>query len=47
LGYQCLISEAVDSAPLPTQIAQEFRKSEPSLCALRGVFLLENSKIGV
>jgi SAM-dependent methyltransferase len=46
LGYLCLRSEAIDIAPPPTRIAHEFQKSEPSLCALRGVFLLENAKRG-
>jgi SAM-dependent methyltransferase len=47
LGYLCLRSEAADIAPLPTQIAHEFRQTEPSLCALRGLFLLENAKRGI
>jgi SAM-dependent methyltransferase len=44
LGYHCLKNEAADTVPLPGEIADEFRSSDPSLCALRGVFLLENAK---
>jgi len=46
LGYHCLVSEAADSVPPPSEIAHEFCRSDPSLCALRGVFLLENAKRG-
>jgi SAM-dependent methyltransferase len=42
MGYQCLRSEDSNIAPPPTWISPEFDQSEPSLCALSGVFLLRN-----
>ena len=44
LGFRTLKKEAVDFVPLPVRIAPEFDPSEPSLSALRGIFLLQNTK---
>jgi SAM-dependent methyltransferase len=47
LGYKCIKSETTDIAPSPTRISREFDITEPSLCALRGIFLLQNTGKGL
>jgi SAM-dependent methyltransferase len=44
LGYRLIRNEALDMAEMPRRISSHFDQSEPSLCAQRGIFLLQNSK---
>jgi len=44
LGYRFIRNEALDVAEMPLRISSHFDRSEPSLCARRGIFLLQNSK---
>jgi SAM-dependent methyltransferase len=42
LGFTCIHEEALATAPGPPRIAKEFNRDDPSLCATRGTFLLQN-----
>jgi hypothetical protein len=44
LGFRFIRNEALDMAQMPRRIASHFDRSEPSLCAQRGIFLLQNAK---
>jgi hypothetical protein len=43
LGYKFINNEALDMAPMPTWISPEFDKSKSSMCARKGIFLLQNA----
>lgn len=43
LGYKFIKNEALDMAPMPTWISPEFDKSKSSMCARKGIFLLQNA----
>jgi Methyltransferase domain len=42
LDLRIVKAEAVDMAPLPAQVSCEFDRNEASLCARKGIFLLQN-----
>jgi len=42
LNFKIIKAEGVDAAPRPPLISDEFDRKEPSLCALKGIFLLQN-----
>lgn len=45
MGFRLIKKEAVDFVSLPARISSEFDQSEPSLRALRGIYLLQNTKV--
>ncbi|MFZ1086553.1 MAG: methyltransferase domain-containing protein [Terracidiphilus sp.] len=42
LGYKVVKNDTLDYYPRPERISSEFESDEPTLCAQRGVFLLQN-----
>ncbi len=43
-GYEIRVSEATDFTPRPPRISNEFDEFDPSLCAGKGIFLLQVKK---